>query len=152
MENRFYVLYIILFYLTLVGSFEMIEWLLESLLVNTSMSSVTSHLQTSVRTEYGHIWWHFDQMHVYFHHPCNNNTKCKALKRSDPYAPSTYDAVRLKGCVTLWPCHLHEKVCILRQKKNYEKKTQIFHHAKNIIVKKSSKRKETKILQDIIIL
>jgi hypothetical protein len=27
-----------------------------------------------------------------------------------------------KGCVTLWPCHLHEQG-ILRQKKNYENST-----------------------------
>jgi len=51
-----------------------------------------------------------------------------------------------KGCVTLWPCHLHSKY--LRKKKNYE--IQIFHHAKIWFKQKSSK--ETKIFQHIITL
>jgi hypothetical protein len=45
-----------------------------------------------------------------------------------------------KGCVTLWPCHLHEKVCILRQKKN-QWKLKYFTIQKCNLQNKSSKRK-----------
>jgi hypothetical protein len=44
-----------------------------------------------------------------------------------------------KGCVTLWPCHLHLK-SILRQKKNYGISN--ISPCKNIIFKKSSKRNQ----------
>jgi hypothetical protein len=44
------------------------------------------------------------------------------------------------GCVTLWPCHLHEKVCILRQKKKYGNSN--ISPCKSIIFKRSSKRNQ----------
>jgi hypothetical protein len=49
-----------------------------------------------------------------------------------------HDPMGNKGCVTLWPCHLHSKVSISRQNIRMME-TQIFHHAKIIIFKKSSK-------------
>jgi hypothetical protein len=64
-------------------------------------------------------------------------------KQSFDFFPKleTYET---KGCVTLWPCHLHLNVS---SGKKTIMEMQIFHHAKM----KSSKHplKETKILQDI---
>jgi len=44
-----------------------------------------------------------------------------------------------KGCVTIWPCHLHPK-SILRQKKSYGISN--ISPCKNIVFKKSSKRNQ----------
>jgi hypothetical protein len=45
-----------------------------------------------------------------------------------------------KGCVALWPCHLHFKKLISRQKKNYGNSN--ISPCKNIIFEKSSKRNQ----------
>jgi hypothetical protein len=47
--------------------------------------------------------------------------------------------LKTRGCVTLWPCHLHLKN-ILRQKKNYGNSN--ISPCKNIIFKKSSIRNQ----------
>jgi hypothetical protein len=44
-----------------------------------------------------------------------------------------------KGCVTLWPCHIYIKKYILKAKRRrIMEKTQIFHHAKNILIFKKT--------------
>jgi len=55
-----------------------------------------------------------------------------------------------KGCVTLWPCHLHFKNILRQKKKNYEK-LEYFTIQKYINFQKNP-LKESKILQDIITL
>jgi hypothetical protein len=45
-----------------------------------------------------------------------------------------------KGCVTLWPCHFRKKSILRQKKKNYGNSN--ISPCKNIIFKKSSKRKQ----------
>ncbi len=46
-----------------------------------------------------------------------------------------------RGVSHLWPCHLHYKSILKGKRRRRIMETQIFHHAKNIIFKKSSEKK-----------
>jgi hypothetical protein len=61
---------------------------------------------------------------------------------------SCWISYETRECFTMWPCHLHLN-SIWRQKKNYGNSNT--SSCKTIIIKKSSPKKKTKILQDIII-
>jgi len=54
---------------------------------------------------------------------------------------SIWETISNKGCVTLWPCHLHFKSILRGQKKNYGNSN--ISPCKNIICKKSSKRNQS---------